>query len=175
MQIRRRRLEKLSGSGSSTPKTGPDGNSSSLDPKDTSSLPAEQTESSTKPGINITKSSTPSAASQENPFSKLTNRSPSGSNTPSVRSQSATSSLKRHAEADVQTTPRPAPRKAPQASNEETIEVYENSKPVLDLFYICRIWYRGRSERVARPVGGASAVLPGGVRITSILERIDYP
>lgn len=146
VQIRARRLQKLagsgSGSGSSTPKAGPGAVSGSSTPKDAVDGASEPADPTPKAKINVMKTSTPpTPPPAENPFSKLTGgpRPTSGQSisSPAVRSQSATNSLKRHAEADPQATPRPAPRKPPPALNDETIEVYENSKPLLgDVVYL---------------------------------------
>jgi len=113
-------MEKLSGA--ATPKPEQTGDVSSAPSSSSSPAPVapEKVESAPKPKLNITKASSPAAATTpENPFAKLTAQS-----TPTVRIPSESKSLKRpRAESDEQNPPRPA-RKLATPSNDESIDEY---------------------------------------------------
>ncbi|KAF4624671.1 hypothetical protein G7Y89_g13498 [Cudoniella acicularis] len=127
-QIRRRRLEKLSGTTpkSETPTEGGNAVSSS---SATPSAAPRNAETAPKPNINISKTSTPPTSTPENSFSKLTSRPSSSTSSPTtVRRASESGTLKRpRAESDEQATqPRPPVRKLATAANDESFEDYSN-------------------------------------------------
>ncbi|TVY49995.1 Ubiquitin conjugation factor E4 [Lachnellula occidentalis] len=130
-QIRRRRLEKLSGTAIPTPKTEQKEEGSSA-PSSSSSEPApaapENVEPAPKPKLNITKAPPTATTTPENPFSKLTARSSNSTPTPSVRISSEASSLKRpRAESDEQNPTRGTPaRKLAKPSNDEDVDEFAN-------------------------------------------------
>ncbi len=128
-QIRRRRLEKLSGPSTVTAKSEQSDIGAPSAQNSAPSAAVVQAEAPVKSKINDTKGPTPPPVSSENPFNKLTTRATNGSSNSAVSTQTTESCLKRRAEADCQTTPRPTARKAPTSTHDEPIEEYENRKP----------------------------------------------
>ncbi len=127
LQIRRRRLEKLSGA--STPKSAEQtqGGTGSYSTS-TTPVVSEKEEPTLKPKINITKAPTLPTAAPENPFNKLSAGPSNAADAPTVRNTPAEGQLKRQrAKSDGQTSPRPnlAKKQAP-APVDDSIEVYEN-------------------------------------------------
>jgi len=127
-QIRRRRLEKLSGPSTVTPKSEQSDIGAPSAQSSASSAAVVQVEAPVKPKINATKGPTPSPVSSDNPFNKLTARATNGSSNSAVSTQPTDNCLKRRAEADCQTTPRQTTRKVPASTHDEPIEEYENRK-----------------------------------------------
>jgi ubiquitin conjugation factor E4 B len=126
-QIRRRRLEKLSGSSNSKSPEQTQGATENSSPS-TTSVVSEKAEPTPKPKININKAQTTSTAPAANPFNKLSASILNGADAPTVRTTPAEGELKRQrAKSDGQTSPRPnPPKKQASAPVHESIEAYEN-------------------------------------------------
>jgi ubiquitin conjugation factor E4 B len=121
IQIRRRRLEKLSGPAQPTAEVAEGSKEGSQESSVTSPRNGDG-EASTKPKITIKPAATTPAS--DNPFMKLTAR-PSAV-TPIVRSTSAIGDLKRpRTELDEQSTPKPSVKKTVTQAAED-IDSYEN-------------------------------------------------
>ncbi|TVY83127.1 Ubiquitin conjugation factor E4 [Lachnellula suecica] len=131
-QIRRRRLEKLSGGTVPTSKPEQTGDASITPSQSSPPAPAApaKVESAPKPKLNITKApSSPATSTPENPFSKLTAKPSNTAPTPSVRTSSEAKSLKRpRAEENEQNTPRAGPpaKKLATPAYDEDIDEYAN-------------------------------------------------
>lgn len=123
LQIRRRRLEKLSGV--SNPKSPQQTQGNTVIPSSsTTPIPSESSEPAPKPKINVTKAPSPPIGSS----SKSSAGPANGADTSVVRNTPAEGQLKRsRAKSDGQTSPRPsAPKKHGPASVDESLEAYEN-------------------------------------------------
>ncbi|KAH8779230.1 ubiquitin elongating factor core-domain-containing protein [Hyaloscypha sp. PMI_1271] len=122
-QIRRRRLEKLSGV--STPKsTQPTLGSTGIPSSSTTPISSENAEPAVKPKINITNAPTSPVALS----SKVSPGTQDAADLPTVRKTPAEAQLKRsRAKSDGQASPRPnPPKKQAPASVDELLEAYEN-------------------------------------------------
>jgi ubiquitin conjugation factor E4 B len=123
LQIRQRRLEKLSGA--SAPKnTQPTLGSTGISSSSTPPISSENAEPAVKPKINITKAPTPPIALS----SKVSPGTQDAADLPTVRKIPAEAQLKRsRAKSDGQASPRPnPPKKQTPASVDELLEAYEN-------------------------------------------------
>ncbi|KAG9238385.1 ubiquitin elongating factor core-domain-containing protein [Amylocarpus encephaloides] len=125
-QIRRRRLEKLSGAPTAKTETPLDATTAQASSSKPSTPPAVKTEEAPKSQITITKS-TPPSTTPENPFTKLTSRPSSDAPSTSVRQVEAGLLKRLRAESDEQQTAAQAPPKRVSTSAAtEDISEYEH-------------------------------------------------
>lgn len=126
-QIRRRRLEKLSGRASSTSneKSGASVTPSSSPSTTTPPTQSQAAESGPRPKINITSSSAPAKDQEENPFMKLGAGSSASSSSIRITPSADSGSKRSRGESDSLTSTPPS-RKATTAPREETADEFES-------------------------------------------------